>query len=157
MIKAAVPKTGDELDVPPTPIWQSTAVGCVLCGGRRHDYLFVVGTVRMMRCHECGLISRSGGAGGVGRSFLLDADAAAGVRQMLPRGPILQIVNRGGALASGDGREFTTLDLQRDGAGIDVLPPQAYDGALVNGTIEDVADPVALLRRVRAAVRRGGA
>src|SRR5882672_7102859 len=76
---------------------------------------------------------------------------------LLPRGRILQIVNQRGAMDSADGRDFVTLEL-RDHAAVLESPDHAtFDGAFVNGAVEHVADPVALLRRVRAAVRPGGA
>jgi hypothetical protein len=157
-MQAPVSRTAHEAhDVPPIPIWQSAATQCALCGGRRRDYLFVVGSVRMMRCHECGLISRSGGDASNAPSFLLDVDSAAAIKALLPPGRILQIVNQRGALSSADGREFVTVELRDHATALESAQAQLFDGAFVNGAVEHVADPVALLRRVRTAVRRGGA
>ena len=156
-MKAAIPNAvAKAYDVSPTPIWQSAVPQCALCNGRRRDYLFVVGTVRMTRCHECGLISRTGPETSSVPSFLLDPDSAGMVQKQLPQGRILQLVYQRGALASAADRQFVTVDLGNGGGWSESGEPQSFDGALLNGVIEHVADPVALVRRVRSSLRPGG-
>lgn len=145
-----------ERDEVPSPLWHSAGIQCVLCGGRRRDYLFVIGSARMTRCHECGLISRTGSDAATGGSFKLDRDSAAGVVNALPRGRILQIADAEAALPPGDGREFVTLAARADAKAIEAAEQRSFDAALVNGAIEQVAEPVMLLRQVARAVRAGG-
>ena len=143
--------------VPPAPLWQSAGVQCVLCGGRRRDYLFVVGSARMTRCHDCGLIARTGPSPGTAASYHLDDDSARAVLAGLPQGRILQIADGSAALPSADGREFVTVDPRHLPEAVDSAEPRSFDAALVNGAVELVADPVALLRRIARTVRAGGA
>lgn len=151
-----------ELDeVQPTPIWQPAAVQCPLCGSRRRDYLFVVERSRMTRCHECGLISKADGedhgSDGDAQSYLLDAAAQTCVRAGVG-GRVLQVVLGGAGRLVVDGHPGgLTLALPDDAPALDVLEPRSFDAAFVNGAVEQVRDPVALLRRVRRALRPGGA
>ncbi len=159
-MKPAVTLREESNEVPPTPVWHSVAAQCPLCGGRRRDYLFVVGQSRMTRCHECGLISKTDAAGngadGDARSYLLDGVAERALREGLG-GRVLQVVLGGeGGLAS-DGRlDGVTLTLPDDAQTLEAIEPLSFDAAFVNGAVEQVRDPVALLRRVRAALKPGG-
>ncbi len=141
----------------PRAIWQATGKECVLCGATRRDYLFVAGSARMTRCHECGLISRAGTmAPGQVPSYRLDADAARALMAGLPRGRILQVADVGAVLASADGREFVDVPAYDLPQALGSMPAsEPFDGALVNGAVEQVPDPVALLRLVARAVRPG--
>jgi SAM-dependent methyltransferase len=134
---------------------------CVLCGGTRRTYLFVVGPSRMTRCDECQLITRSdeGRPGVEAESYALDDDSERAIRSMLaPAGShrkVLCIVDRGGANARlrDDARLDVTVMTAEEA--LAALPHAAFDAAFVNGAVEHV-DPLALLRRVRAALRPGG-
>jgi hypothetical protein len=129
----------------------------VLCGGRRRDYLFVVGSARMTRCHDCGLISRTGGPDVEATSYRLDADTAASVLKELPAGRILQLADEPSALASAEGRELVTVHPRESLQALESAEPRSFHAALINGTLEAFPDPVALLRLVARAVRPGGA
>jgi hypothetical protein len=74
-------------------------------------------------------------------------------------GRVLQVVLGGGAggLALDGNSGGATLTLPDDGETFDALEPRSFDAAFVNGAVEQVRDPVALLRRVRKALRPGGA
>src|SRR5450631_328879 len=130
---------------------------CVLCGGTRRTYLFVVGPSRMTRCDECQLITRSdeGRPGVEAESYALDDDSERAIRSMLaPAGShrkVLCIVDRGGenARLRPDARLDVTLMTGEEA--LASLPHAAFDAAFVNGAVEHV-DPLALLRRVRAAL-----
>src|ERR1035441_7908989 len=109
---------------------------CVLCGGTRRTYLFVVG-----------------------RSYAMDDDSERAVRGMLASGAtrrkVLVIVDRGGPHATL--RDDPRLDLttMTADAALAALPLATFDGAFLNGALEH-ADPVALLQRGRAALTPGG-
>lgn len=141
----------------PAPLWRSAATECALCGGRRRDYLFVVGGTRMTRCHECGLISRTGSEAPVDSpSYALDADADARIRAALPAGRLLE-VRSGGVELSGDPRlQVVAVDPSTGLGALESTEPRSFDAAFVNGVVESVADPVALLRKVAACLRPGG-
>jgi hypothetical protein len=140
----------------PTPIWQPAGAECVLCGARRRDYLFVVGMSRMTRCHDCGLISRAGSPAAASPSFELDKDGAAAILAQLPQGRVLQIFHRRGGLPATDRQELVTVDLEQGAKALESVEPGSFDAAFVNASIEQVPDPVLLLRRVRSALRRDG-
>ncbi|HEX4382577.1 MAG TPA: glycosyltransferase [Myxococcales bacterium] len=128
----------------------------MLCGGRRRNYLFVVGTARITQCHACGLVSRTGsGAAPALTSYQLDPQTAGALLAWLPKGRILQLIQKSGALPRGDGRDFVTVDMSAGPAG--PFEPRAFDAVFVNGVVEHVADPVSLLRSARAALKPGGA
>src|SRR5438105_2038258 len=96
-MQAMAPSTASEArGMPPTPIWPAS-MQCLLCGGRRRDYLFVVGSARMTRCHDCGLVSRSGGGNGGPASYRLDADSAALVSAHFTSGRVLHVGDGGAA------------------------------------------------------------
>jgi SAM-dependent methyltransferase len=150
---------------------------CVLCGGTRRTYLFVVGPSRMTRCDECQLITRSdegpvqvarahssptsesGRPGAEAESYALDDDSERAIRSMLaPAGShrkVLCVVDGGGANARlrDDARLDVTLVTGEEA--LTALPLASFDAAFVNGAVEHV-DPLALLKRVRAALRPGG-
>jgi len=134
---------------------------CVLCGGTRRTYLFVVGRSRMTRCDECQLVFRSdeGRLSAGAESYAMDDDSERAVRGMLASGAsrrkVLVIVDRGGPHATL--REDPRLDLttMTADAALAALPLATFDGAFLNGALEH-ADPVALLKRVRAALKPGG-
>jgi hypothetical protein len=140
---------------------QTSSETCVLCGGARRTYLFVVGRSRMTRCDECQLVSRSdeGRLSAEAESYALDADSERAVRGMLAAGSarrkVLSIVDRGGpgARLRDDGR-FEVTHATSDEA-LASLPHAAFDAAFLNAAVEH-ADPLALLRKVRAALRPGG-
>src|SRR5580704_15863124 len=79
---------------------------CVLCGGTRRTYLFVVGRSRMTRCDECQLVFRTdeGRLAGGAESYAMDDDSERAVRGMLAGGgsrrKVLVIVDRGGPHAT---------------------------------------------------------
>ncbi|HEY6459478.1 MAG TPA: hypothetical protein VIY73_04980, partial [Polyangiaceae bacterium] len=134
---------------------------CVLCGGSRRTYLFVVGRSRMTRCDECQLVSRTdeGRLAAEAESYALDEDSERAVRSMLAPGgarrKVLCIVDRGGADArlTDDGRlELTVMTSEE---ALAALPHGAFDAAFLNGAVEHT-EPLALLLRVRAALRPGG-
>jgi SAM-dependent methyltransferase len=134
---------------------------CVLCGSSRRTYLFVVGRSRMTRCDECQLICRTdeGRHGAEAESYAIDDDSERALRTLVaggaPRRKVLAIVDRGGPHATlrQDPRlEVTTVSGDE---ALAALPLAAFDAAFVNAAIEHV-DPLALLRRVRAALRPGG-
>lgn len=133
---------------------------CVLCGGTRRTYLFVVGRSRMTRCDQCQLVSRSdeGRLLVEAESYGMDDDSERAIRGMLAGGAarrkVLAIVDKGGAhatLRSDPRLEVTVMSSEAAQA---ALPLAAFDAGFVNGAIEH-ADPVALLRRVRNALKPG--
>jgi SAM-dependent methyltransferase len=153
----------------PAPATRTRATGetCVLCGGSRRTYLYVVGPSRMTRCDECQLVTRSDEEGrqrpsDEADSYALDDDSERTIRSMLAPGGtrrrVLCVVDRGGrdARLRDDAHLEVTVVTGEEAL---VLPPllghAAFDAAFVNGAIEH-ADPLALLRRVRAALRPGG-
>src|SRR5438105_3410241 len=82
----------------PIPMWQSSSAQCALCSGRRRDYLFVVGQARMTRCHECGLLSRTGTDGEPAavspqaRSYRLDGATELRVREQLASSGCMEVL-----------------------------------------------------------------
>jgi hypothetical protein len=135
---------------------------CVLCGGTRRSYLFVVGRSRMTRCDDCQLVSRTdeGRLSVEAESYALDPDSERAIRAMrAPAGAgrrkILAVVDRGGSdvLLRDDARIDLTVVTGEQA--LAALPLGAYDGAFVNGAVEH-ANPRALHHRVRAALRPGG-
>ncbi|HEX3343290.1 MAG TPA: methyltransferase domain-containing protein, partial [Polyangiaceae bacterium] len=151
-------------DLSPASVARARLAGdaCVLCGGTRRTYLFVVGPSRMTRCDECQLITRSDESGRPGieaESYALDDDSERAVRSMLaPAGSrrrVLCVVDGGGpnARLRDDPRLEVTVVTSQEALG--ALPAAAFDAAFVNGAVEHV-DPLALLRRVRASLRPGG-
>src|ERR1700722_15262883 len=106
---------------------------CVLCGGTRRTYLFVVGRSRMTRCDECQLISRSdeGRLSVEAESYALDADSERAIRGMLAGGggrrKVLCVVDRGGADARlrDDGRFDVTVTTSDEA--LASLPHGAFD------------------------------
>src|SRR5437763_10241671 len=126
----------------PSIVWQSSRDQCPLCGGRRRDYLFVVGKARVTRCHECSLISKAGGGDGDFLSYVLDGEADRALRMALAedgRQRILPVVlgERGG-LSSDPRLEPTTISLPQKAGMLETLPQGAFDAAFVNGAIEQV-------------------
>src|ERR1035438_572208 len=91
---------------------------CVLCGGTRRTYLFVVGRSRMTRCDSCQLVSRTdqGRLSVEAESYALDDDSERAIRAMLAGGSarrkVLAIVDRGGPHATlrADPRLDVTVD-----------------------------------------------
>jgi SAM-dependent methyltransferase len=159
-MKPAITIREESIAVQPTPLWQAAAAQCPLCGSRRRDYLFVVGQSRMTRCHECSLICGVDGSGnGAPReasSYLLDAAAEESLRAGLS-GRVLQITFGGqGQLMLDPGVPQVGLVLPKDAQALESLEPRSFDSAFVNGVVEQVRDPVALLRQVRAALKPEG-
>jgi glycosyl transferase family 2 len=140
----------------PGAIWESEAAQCILCGERRRDYLFVVGSARVTRCYGCGLISRTGSEGGVGASYRLDADCAASLTQALPAGRILLVSDEPRALVLGPGQEAVAVAPAKVSQALDAAGATPFAAALINGSLDFVADPLALLRGIAGAVRPGG-
>jgi hypothetical protein len=134
---------------------------CVLCGSVRRTYLFVAGRSRMTRCDECQLVSRmdEGRLSVEAESYALDSDSEQAIRGMLAPGgtrtKLLCVIDRGGDLARlrDDPRLDVTVVTGEEA--LAALPHAAFDAAFVNGAVEH-ADPLALLRRVRGALRPGG-
>jgi SAM-dependent methyltransferase len=151
----------------PAPTARAHAPGetCVLCGGARRTYLFVVGRSRMTRCDECQLVSRTdeGRLSGEADSYALDADSERAIRGMVAsaapagsgRRKVLCVVDRGGVEArlQSDVRLDVTVMGSDEAAAS--LPHGTFDAAFLNGALEHT-DPLALLRKVRAALRPGG-
>jgi SAM-dependent methyltransferase len=121
----------------------------------------------MTRCDECQLVARSdeGRLSSEADSYALDTDSERTIRAMLAGGTsngasaarrkVLCVVDRGGpeALVRDDGRLDLTVTSSEEA--LAALPQAAFDAAFLNASIEHV-DPLALLRRVRAALRPGG-
>ncbi|HEY8041411.1 MAG TPA: glycosyltransferase [Polyangiaceae bacterium] len=135
---------------------------CALCRGTRRTYLFVVGPSRMTRCDECQLVFRSDDGRPVeAESYALDDDSGRAIRSMLApaatsaRRKVLCIADKGGpgALLHEDPRLDVTVVTGQEV--LSSVQHATFDAAFVNGAIEH-ADPLALLRRVRAALRPGG-
>jgi SAM-dependent methyltransferase len=132
----------------------------LLCGGTRRTYLFVVGRSRMTRCDECQLVFRTdeGRLSVEAESYALDDDSERAIRGMLAgagRRKVLVVADRGGPHATL--RDDPRLDCTTMGAeaALAALPVGTFDAAFLNGALE-YADPVALLKRVRAALKPGG-
>jgi SAM-dependent methyltransferase len=148
-------------DAAPSSRTQPAGEACVLCGSTRRTYLFVVGRSRMTRCDECQLVARSddGRLAAEAESYAIDDDSERAIHAALApagggRRKVLCVVDRGGARARlrEDPRlELTTVTGDEALGGLS----GAFDAAFVNGAVEHV-DPVALLRRVRAALKPGG-
>ncbi len=134
---------------------------CVLCGGTRRTYLFVVGRSRMTRCEHCQLVTRTdeGRLSVEAESYALDDDSERAIRGMLASGAsrrkVLCVVDRGGAHAMLRSDPRLDVTVMTGEAAQTALPVAAFDAAFVNGAVEH-ADPVGLLRRVRAALKPGG-
>lgn len=134
---------------------------CVLCGGTRRTYLFVVGRSRMTRCEQCQLIARAddGRQHVEAESYALDADSDRAIRGMLAgdasRRKVLAIVDKGGAHAALSADPRLDVTVLTGEAAQAALPVGAFDAAFVNGTLEHT-EPLALLKRVRAALKPGG-
>ncbi len=134
---------------------------CVLCGGTRRSYLFVVGPSRMTRCDACQLVVRSdqGRLSVLPESYALDDDTDDAVRAMLARGDarrrVLAIVDGGNPSSRlrPDARLDVTYMTGHEALG--QIAGGSFDAAFVNASLEN-ADPLPLLTRVRAALRRGG-
>jgi SAM-dependent methyltransferase len=148
------------------PSARVSADPCVLCGGTRRSYLFVVGRSRMTRCDACQLVVRSdeGRLAVRPESYALDEDTDRAVRAMLGGGKSA----RRRVIAVVDGSNPDSNPRAKLGAdrGLDVtyvtadhalaqLPPGGFDAAFVNGAIEH-ADPLPLLQRIRHILRPGG-
>jgi hypothetical protein len=138
---------------------------CTLCGGRQRSYLFVLRQTRMTRCHDCGLISRRESAiEPKTDSYLLDADseralraAVAGTGNATKR--VLQLVrgeSPGARLQKDPSLDVTTVIIDGDPPRLGAIRG-TYDAAFLNGVLEFVSDPVAVLKTVRAHVAPGGA
>lgn len=140
---------------------QASGEACVLCGSARRTYLFVVGRSRMTRCDECQLISRTdeGRLSVEAESYALDDDSERAIRAMVApagtRRKVLCVVDRGGPNARLKDDPRLDVTLVTGDEALASLPHAAFDAAFVNGAVEH-ADPLALLRRVRAALRPGG-
>src|ERR1700722_1026860 len=134
---------------------------CLLCGSTRRTYLFVVGRSRMTRCDECQLVTRSdeGRPSVEAESYALDDDSERTIRAMLAPGgsrrQVLCVVDRGGADALLHQDPRLDVTVVSGEAALASLPHAAFDAAFINGAVEHV-DPLALLRRVRVALRPGG-
>ncbi len=145
-------------------LWQSAATPCALCGGRRRDHLFVVGQARMTRCHECSLVSRTGGEDVPvqARSHRLDALSERRLRGLLPADAgamrVLQISMGGEQAWLNDeaGRTSVRLTLPDEAGALALQAGSGFDAVFLNGALEYTGDPVALLRGARAALRPGG-
>jgi hypothetical protein len=134
---------------------------CVLCGSVRRTYLFVVGRSRMTRCDECQLVSRSdeGRLSVQSESYALDDDSERQIRAMLASGgarrKVLAIVDRGGPHATLRADPRLDVTVVTGNEALSALPLGAYDAGFVNGAVEHF-EPLALLKRVRAALKPGG-
>jgi SAM-dependent methyltransferase len=134
---------------------------CVLCGSVRRTYLFVAGRSRMTRCDECQLVSRmdEGRLSVEAESYALDSDSEQAIRGMLApggtRAKLLCVIDRGGDLARLHDDPRLDVTVVTGEEALAALPHAAFDAAFVNGAVEH-ADPLALLRRVRGALRPGG-
>jgi hypothetical protein len=134
---------------------------CTLCGQTRRMYLFVVGRSRVTRCEECLLVSRVDEEPRRDEpdSYVLDSDSEAKVRSWIAgdggRRRVLQVVDGDDPRARlrPDPRlDVVTTSSQRVAS---ALEPDAFDAVFVNAAVEHTA-PLALMRRLRTAVRRGG-
>jgi hypothetical protein len=114
----------------------------------------------MTRCNECQLVLRTddGRLTVEAESFALDEDSERTIRGMLAstsaRRKVLAVIDGGGpdARLSDDVRlEVTTTTSEA----LESLPRGAFDAAFVNGSIE-FENPLAVMRRVHAALRPGG-
>jgi hypothetical protein len=115
----------------------------------------------MTRCEECQLVSRTdeGRLSMEGESYALDDDSESAIRSMLAptatRRKVLCVVDRGGPDARlRDDPQLDVTAMTGDEA-LASLPHAVFDAAFVNGAVEHT-DPLALLRRVRSALRPGG-
>jgi hypothetical protein len=119
-----------------------------------------------MQCHECGLISLTESANQqrpIGRSYALDADSERALRAPFVRAGatqrVLQVLvgdHQSAGLHAECGLELTTITLPMDESRLTVLAPASFDGVFVNAAVEQVADPLELLRYLRTLVRSGG-
>src|ERR1700722_19674578 len=122
---------------------------CVLCGGTRRTYLFVVGRSRMTRCDQCQLVSRSdeGRLSVEAESYGLDDDSERAIRGMLADGAsrreLLAIVDRGGPPATLRADPRLDVTLMTGEAALAALPVAGFDAAFINGAVAP-SDPVAL-------------
>ena len=111
----------------------------------------------MTRCHECGLIARTGSDAPVdARSYDLDAATDASIRAALPAGQLLEVMSGGVRLAADPRLQVVSVDLSSGFDPLESAPPRSFDAAFVNGVIESVAEPVVLLRRIATCLRPGG-
>jgi hypothetical protein len=118
----------------------------------------------MTRCEECQLVSRSdeGRLSAEAESYALDDDSERAIRSMLAgseptslRRRVLAVVDRGGPRARLQDDPRLDVTLMTGEEAIASGPQGLFDAAFVNGAVEH-GDPLALLRRVRAALRPGG-
>jgi hypothetical protein len=115
----------------------------------------------MTRCEECQLVSRTdeGRLSIEAESYAIDDDSDAAIRSMLAptatRRRVLCVVDRGGPHARLRDDPYLDVTAVTGDEALASLPHAAFDAAFVNGAVEH-ADPLALLRRVRSALRPGG-
>jgi hypothetical protein len=115
----------------------------------------------MTRCDECQLVSRSdeGRLSVQAESYALDDDSDRQIRAMLASGgsrrKVLAIVDRGGPHAALRADPRLDVTVVTGTEALSALPLGAYDAAFVNGAVEH-SEPLALLKRVRAALKPGG-
>jgi hypothetical protein len=133
--------------------WETAIPPCMLCGFKRREYLFVIGGTRVLKCPECGLVSRDDAAMQPSPSYALDERTRAWVNARLgPATRVLEVVV--GAQRSSFGG--TTIDFGADPGALDRLAPHSFDAVIVNGVVEQVADVVAFMQQLRLAVAKGG-
>jgi hypothetical protein len=127
----------------------------------------------MTRCDECQLVSRSdeGRLSAEAESYALDADSERHVRSMLgstalgglgrgvastgDRRRVLAVVDRGGPYAHLQADPRLEVVVMSGEEALASPPQGTFDAAFINGAVEH-ADPLGLLRRVRAALRPEG-
>jgi hypothetical protein len=133
-----------------TSSWQTAIPQCVLCGNQRREYLYVVGDARVLKCPECGLVSRDDASIPRTASYVLDARTVEWVRERIgDRKRTLQIAIGDAARIDGF---TTTIDLETDPTAIEHLGSETFDAIFVNGIVDQVLDVTGFMRQLRAAI-----
>jgi SAM-dependent methyltransferase len=115
----------------------------------------------MTRCDECQLVTRSdeGRPSAEAESYALDDDSERAIRSMLTHGggrrKVLCVIDRGGPGARLRDDAHLDVTVMTGEEALASSAHAAFDAAFVNGAVEHT-DPLALLRRVRTALRPGG-
>jgi hypothetical protein len=119
----------------------------------------------MTRCHECGIISKESAvpAAKPAPGYLLGGGARRAlterVRAARERVRVLEVVV--GAeperrLVADERLSVTTLDPSVAGSALERIEPASFDAVFVNGFVEQVREPVTLLKTLGAGLKAGG-
>lgn len=144
----------------PALAWQTPIPHCVLCGNKRREYLFVIGQSRVLKCPECGLVSRDETSEASGRSYTLDESVRSYARSRLGAARRVLQVTLGSSpdarLEASGGATFVDVDVARDADALAKVEGAPFDAAFVNGVVDQTRNFLPLLQAIRARLAPGG-